>query len=81
MTRVAFYTARRLPFSTLDSYRRRAAPSLLEVDISSVPSPNESLRRTLALVLADGRRLELPFQAIPHAGPHLSLLLRRLREA
>lgn len=81
LTRAAFCTARRLPISTLDSYRRRATPSLLEVDLSSVPSPAESRPQTVALVLADGRRLELPCQAIPHAAPHLALLLRHLREA
>ncbi len=81
LTRAAFCTTRRLPISTLDSYRRRATPSLLEVDISPTPSPNESRPQTLALVLADGRRLELPCQAISHAAPHLTLLLRHLREA
>jgi hypothetical protein len=80
LTRAAFCTARRLPLSTLDAYRRRATPSLLEVDISSTPSTNAPLPQTLALVLADGRRLELPCQAIPHAAPHLALLLRHLRE-
>ena len=81
LTRAAFCTARRIPISTLDSYRRRATPSLLEVDISPTPSPNESRPQTLALVLANGRRLELPCQAISHAAPHLTLLLRHLREA
>lgn len=81
LTRAAFCTARRLPISTLDSYRRRATPSLLEVDLSPAPPPNAPFSQTLALVLADGRRLELPCQAIPQAAPHLALLLGHLREA
>ena len=79
LTRAAFCAAHHLPISTLDAYRRRSSPTLLEVDLT--PVPPSVTPQTLALVLADGRRLELPCQAIPHAAPHLALLLRHLRQA
>lgn len=79
LTRAAFCAAHDLPIATLDAYRRRSTPSLLEVDLT--PAPPAVTPLTLALVLPDGRRLELPCQAIPHAAPHLALLLRHLRQA
>ncbi|MFN7646366.1 MAG: hypothetical protein ACK5UT_02435, partial [Acidobacteriota bacterium] len=59
----------------------RATPAPRALDTSPPPAPNASRPPTRALGLADGRRLELPCQAISHAAPHLTLLLRHLREA
>ncbi len=61
-TRAAFCAAHHLPLSTLDSYRRRA------------PSPPDSF----AIVLRNGRRLELTWSPLPHIADQLADLLLRL---
>ena len=71
--RAAFCAAHHLPVSTLDSYRRRPqVPSFVEINLP--PPPPDSF----AIVLRNGRRLELTWNALPHLADQLDGLLLRL---
>ena len=72
-TRAAFCAAHHLPVSTLDSYRRRA-PTPVFVEINLPPPPPDSF----AIVLRNGRRLELTWNALPHIADQLDGLPLRL---
>ena len=72
-TRAAFCAAHQLPVSTLDAYRRRPlTPAFVEINLP--PPPPESF----AIVLRNGRRLELTWNALPHIADQLEGLLLRL---
>ena len=72
-TRAEFCASHRLPISTLDSYRRRPlTPAFIEIKLP--PSPPDSF----AIVLRNGRRLELTWNALPHIADQLDGLLLRL---
>lgn len=72
-TRAAFCAAHHLPISTLDSYRRRPpTPAFIEINLP--PPPPDSF----AIVLRNGRRLELTWSALPHIADQLDGLLLRL---
>lgn len=72
-TRAAFCATHQLPVSTLDFYRRRP-PTPAFVEINLPPSPPEFF----AIVLRNGRRLELTWNALPHIADQLEGLLLRL---
>jgi len=79
-TRAAFCAARRLPVTTLDSYRRRAVQppaGLVEIDLSR-HLPVKTPPDLLAIVLANGRRIELTWPALPLAAESLAQLARCL---
>ncbi len=72
-TRAAFCAAHHLPLSTLDSYRRCApTPAFVEINLP-LPPPD-----SLAIVLRNGRRLELTWSALPDIADQLDGLLLRL---
>ena len=72
-TRAAFCAAHQLPVSTLNSYRRRpSTPAFVEIDLP--PPPPDFF----AIVLRNGRRLELTWNALPHIAGQLAGLLLRL---
>ena len=72
-TRAAFCAIHQLPVSTLDLSRRRPrTPAFVEINLP--PSPPESF----AIVLRNGRRLELTWTALPHIADQLEGLLLRL---
>ena len=61
------------PSRTLDAYRRRPlTPAFVEINLP--PPPPESF----AIVLRNGRRLELTWNALPHIADQLEGLLLRL---
>ena len=72
-TRAALCAAHQLPLSTLDSYRRRPqTPAFVEINLP--PPPPDSF----AIILRNGRRLELTWHALPHFADQLDGLLVRL---
>lgn len=72
-TRAAFCAAHLLSVSTLDSYRRRLpAPAFVEINLPIFPP------ESFAIVLRNGRRLELTWNALPHIADQLEGLLLRL---
>ena len=71
--RAAFCAAHQLLVSTLDSYRRLPpTPAFVEINLHP-PSPE-----SFAIVLRNGRRLELTWNALPHIADQLEGLLLRL---
>ena len=72
-TRAAFCATHQLPVSTLNFYRRRP-PTPAFVEINLPPSPPDFF----AIVLRNGRRLELTWNALPHIAGQLEGLLLRL---
>ncbi len=71
-SRAEFCASHGLAVPTLDSYRRRYRPTetgLVEIDIrgASALSPESS---GVAVVLRNGRRVELEWSAVAHVGDH-----------
>ena len=85
-SRVDYCAANGLAPSTLDYYRRRLRSrpaSLVEIDLQSLEPVNES-SRAVAVVLRNGRRVEIGWADLPLAGEHrgpLGALLSWLEEA
>jgi hypothetical protein len=72
-SRAEFCASHGLAVPTLDSYRRRYRPTetgLVEIDIRGAIAPPSTESSGVAVVLRNGRRIELEWSALAHVSDH-----------
>lgn len=85
-SRAAYCAAQGLALTTLDYYRRRLRPAqsaLVAIDLREAEAPHDD-QGAVAVVLRNGRRLEIPWAdlaRVPNHGQPLRALLGWLEEA